>query len=188
MRAWMSVAVVAVLAGCSDNVGPMAPRGVDAGGDVDAAVGGGIDAATTTLRWTGRWGSGRYGLSFLTDDAGRLSDFTLTDYVSSPCGNSSPYENVYTGPVAMNDAGEITFTSSATLPNGPGCGPDGSCLNIDFHGKAAGPGRMEGTFSETFFNRFTACFGFGSGVRWTAAPDCTLAPQLGASATRFCAN
>lgn len=139
-------------------------------------------------QWTGTYGSGLYGLSFIVDSGGHLRDLILTTSVSSPCGNGTAYDLTQTGPVpVVNGAFQFDFVTSPST--GANCGPDLSCSGGTFKGTISSQSTAAGTWDEAEFNISTACFGgSASPIAWRATKDCNTRPQRGSSRTRFCSD
>lgn len=150
----------------------------------------GGDCLSTSPRqgnWTGVYGSGEYGLSFVVDEMGRIKDLSITRLVPGPIGGNVPYEVTHAGPVVFaGDSFEFQTTSDwATRRN---CGADNTCSNVTLRGAFSGGSAASGTFDSFFINYVNIGFGIVEGVAWQAAKDCTRAPSKGASASRFCAG
>jgi len=125
--------------------------------------------------WTGIYGSGRYGLSFVVDGDGNIRDFTLTGYVDTPCGevltevaSDSTYE--------VDSNGDFGFRLSS------------SGITETMRGSFTSDAAVSGTFDESFLliGNGQMCFGSSPNIQWHAAKDCSVRPEEGASATRFC--
>jgi hypothetical protein len=156
-------------AGSSDDGGTETAGSSDDGGtETGAAV------HPLAGEWTGIYGSGILGLSFVVDDLGNVVDFTLTTNAGT-CG-SGDFEVEEPGPIAIAPDGSIELLDVM------GCG-DG-CATIDLTGTLEEAGGS-GTFEESYFNGL--CFGGSvNPISWEAARDCSLVPEQGVSATRFC--
>jgi hypothetical protein len=139
--------------------------------------------------WTGRYGSGRFGLSFVVDNNKNIDDFTFTINLNGACGSDIPFENENSD-VLGSDV--ITVESDGTFEfMAGGCDVMNDVItNIMVTGVFTDDSHVSGTFktSDIFFiKRDNSCFGsFTFDISWEAAKDCSLLPEEGVSATRFC--
>lgn len=129
--------------------------------------------------WTGKYGSGKYGLSFIVNEQGFITDFTVTTY-SYPCGTKTPVEVLYAGPDTADAEGSFNFDTESFTAG------DGGFVSVQFSGKFNTDSNASGEFDETIWSLMPLCFGGSNGIRWAASKDCSNKPDLGVSATRFC--
>lgn len=137
--------------------------------------------------WTGRYGSGRFGLSFVVDNNKNIDDFTFTINLNGTCGSDIPFENEnsdFLGSDVITVEPDGTFEFKAG-----GCDVmNDVCTNIIVTGVFTDDSHASGTFTDiSYFKRDSSCFGsFLYDINWEAAKDCSLLPDEGVSATRFC--
>jgi hypothetical protein len=148
---------------------------------VDACNGQGLCTTLFAGNWTGQFGAtGQYGLSFVVTADARVTNLVITDSVSGGCGSTGLLEATGTATTLGADG---SFTVSYS-----GCTPTNVCLNGTVRG-AITPTGASGTFATTGTSSLIPlCFGsiIGASTAWQAAHDCSLRPQAGGSATRFC--
>jgi|WetSurMetagenome_2_1015567.scaffolds.fasta_scaffold01988_10 hypothetical protein len=130
-----------------------------------------------TGEWTGVYGSAKYGLSFRIGKDGNLTDFQLTTKASG-CDGTSLIEVDFSGPLVITSNDSIIFSTPSSD------GTDGSWARINLRGKFSSVSGAAGLFD--IYSGRGFCGSVSRGVSWSAKKDCSLKPQQGASATRFC--
>jgi hypothetical protein len=139
--------------------------------------------------WTGRYGSGRFGLSFVVDNNKNIDDFTFTINLKGTCGSDIPFENENSDFLGSD---VITVEPDGTFEFMAGGSDEVNDIitNIVVTGVFTDDSHASGTFktSDIFFiKRDSSCAGsFLYDMSWEAAKDCSLLPDEGVSATRFC--
>jgi hypothetical protein len=135
------------------------------------------DTSPYSGNWTGVYGSGKYGLSFIVDNDGYIHDFTLTS-TASGCGGTSMIETILNGPDTVAADKTFTFKTPSAY------GADGSGAFVTFNGKFLSDTSSSGDFTLNFWKGL--CGGISRGIQWQARKSCWLKPTDGVSKNRFC--
>lgn len=143
-----------------------------------------------TLRagnWTGTYGTGSYGLSFIVDASGNIGTFTMTVAVTT-ASRSEMYEVTHPGPIVVSN-GAFEFKIDGSVAGGSNCSLFNTCQNLTVKGQVSSRTGITGTWDGTFTSSSDGGVSSGTtgtGVVWSARSDCSKVPSSGTSSTRFC--